>query len=211
MRTTTARQFQNTNQSSRIEFTNQAQESRVFPAQHIALQGWKEIATELNRSVRTVQRWERTLGLPIHRLGNGSSCPVFAFKDELQRWLHAQAAEDLNGNGVNSISLAPHEVPPVDGRKAPATLIPKGRSVPTVPPLTSEPEIIKALNAFFALQGEQLETHSCGNCYSPTRFLVGHFWLYGTDKTWQVSVPFCPNCDSAVRALLPSSGPQRIT
>ena len=32
------------------------------------LQGWKEIATHLNKSVRAVQRWEQELGLPVHRL-----------------------------------------------------------------------------------------------------------------------------------------------
>lgn len=49
--------------------------------------GWKEIASELNRSVRTVQRWEQELRLPVHRFGTGSAAPVFAFVDELQSWL----------------------------------------------------------------------------------------------------------------------------
>jgi len=35
------------------------------------LSGWKEIACHLGRGVRTVQRYERELGLPIRRpLGN---------------------------------------------------------------------------------------------------------------------------------------------
>jgi hypothetical protein len=33
------------------------------------LNGWNEIATFLGKGVRTVQRWEREYGLPIHRLG----------------------------------------------------------------------------------------------------------------------------------------------
>ena len=52
-----------------------------------ALQGWKAIGAALDRGIRTVQRWERTLGLPVHRLGEGPSCPVFAFQDELELWL----------------------------------------------------------------------------------------------------------------------------
>ena len=51
------------------------------------LNGWKEISSELNPSVRTVQRWERELQLPIHRLRDGHAVPVFAFKEELQLWL----------------------------------------------------------------------------------------------------------------------------
>jgi CheY-like chemotaxis protein len=57
------------------------------------LQGWKEIASELGRSVRTVQRWERTLGLPVRR-GKDARAEVFVFKDELQLWLLEVAAKD---------------------------------------------------------------------------------------------------------------------
>ena len=32
------------------------------------LNGWKEIAAFLGKGVRTVQRWEREQGLPVHRL-----------------------------------------------------------------------------------------------------------------------------------------------
>jgi hypothetical protein len=63
----------------------------VEHATHTALQSWKEIASELNRGVRTVQRWERKLGLPVRRVGKGPRGPVLAFKDELQRWLRDNA------------------------------------------------------------------------------------------------------------------------
>jgi len=32
------------------------------------LESWKEVAFYLNRSVRTVRRWEEKEGLPVHRL-----------------------------------------------------------------------------------------------------------------------------------------------
>src|SRR3954463_10845884 len=35
------------------------------------LDSWKEIAAYLRRGVRTVQRWERDEGLPVHRLAHG--------------------------------------------------------------------------------------------------------------------------------------------
>ena len=57
------------------------------------LHGWKEIALELERSVRTVQRWERTLGLPVRR-GKDARAEVFVLKGELQLWLRKIAAKD---------------------------------------------------------------------------------------------------------------------
>jgi len=42
------------------------------------LNSWKEIATYLSRGVRTVQRWERELKLPVHRIGKGKRSPVYA-------------------------------------------------------------------------------------------------------------------------------------
>ena len=44
------------------------------------LNGWKEIAGFLGKGVRTVQRWERELGLPVHRLGREGGEIVFAFR-----------------------------------------------------------------------------------------------------------------------------------
>jgi hypothetical protein len=53
------------------------------------LNSWKEIAVFLQRGVRTTQRWERTRGLPVHRIGTGSKAPVIAFPGEIQDWLRA--------------------------------------------------------------------------------------------------------------------------
>ena len=51
------------------------------------LNSWKEIAAYLERSVRTVQRWERDLRMPIHRIGKGKRAPVYASVRELKFWL----------------------------------------------------------------------------------------------------------------------------
>ena len=67
---------------------------------HATVNGWKAISSELDRSVRTVQRWERELRLPIHRLGNGPRSPVFAFEEELHLWLCEIAGEDLSRQSV---------------------------------------------------------------------------------------------------------------
>ncbi|HEV2348980.1 MAG TPA: hypothetical protein VG028_03940 [Terriglobia bacterium] len=50
------------------------------------LESWKEIATYLKREVRTVQRWEKEEGLPIHRQMHKSLGTVYAFKSELDGW-----------------------------------------------------------------------------------------------------------------------------
>ena len=52
------------------------------------LDSWKEIASFFDRDERTVHRWEKELGLPIHRLP-GAKGRVYAYTDELEAWLAA--------------------------------------------------------------------------------------------------------------------------
>jgi hypothetical protein len=51
------------------------------------LNGWKEISHHIRRSVRTVQRWEARLGLPVYRPALKDRSAVVAFSDELDRWI----------------------------------------------------------------------------------------------------------------------------
>jgi hypothetical protein len=50
------------------------------------LESWKEIATYLNRGVRTVQRWEQTEALPVHRHRHDKRGTVYAFRHEIDAW-----------------------------------------------------------------------------------------------------------------------------
>jgi len=50
------------------------------------LNGWKEIATFLGKGVRTAQRWESELDLPVHRVGRDGGEIVVAFKSEISAW-----------------------------------------------------------------------------------------------------------------------------
>ena len=50
------------------------------------LDSWKEIASFLGRGIRTVQRWEREEGLPVHRLAHAQRGSVFADAKELSAW-----------------------------------------------------------------------------------------------------------------------------
>ena len=50
------------------------------------LDSWKEIAAYLGRGIRTVQRWEREEGLPVHRLAHEKRGSIYARKEELAAW-----------------------------------------------------------------------------------------------------------------------------
>jgi hypothetical protein len=50
------------------------------------LHGWTQISAHLQRGVRTVQRWEMDLGMPVHRPKPGRRRSVMAFFDELAQW-----------------------------------------------------------------------------------------------------------------------------
>jgi TolB-like protein/Flp pilus assembly protein TadD len=56
------------------------------PGKERRLESWGEIASYLRREIRTVQRWEDKLGLPIHRLPVGKISSVYAYPSELDRW-----------------------------------------------------------------------------------------------------------------------------
>lgn len=71
------------------EMTSPAIHCAPFPMSdtgRVRLASWKEIAAYLHREVRTVIRWEKERGLPVHRVPGGAGGSVFAFSDELDRW-----------------------------------------------------------------------------------------------------------------------------
>ena len=119
------------------------------------LDGWKEIAAYLAKSVRTVQRWEKELGLPIHRVGSGRGESVHALIEELERWREtpparnaeeeAEAAEPADqappevstpaAPGAQPVPEPPH-VPPPETRSGRS---PRGRPVTFREWLTATP------------------------------------------------------------------------
>ena len=71
------------------------------------LDSWKEISRYLNRDIRTLQRWERTKGLPVRRMPGGDKPGVYAVKSELDRWRRSR------GIHVASVEeAAPASAPP---------------------------------------------------------------------------------------------------
>jgi hypothetical protein len=54
------------------------------------LSGWKAIASYLGKSIRTVQRWEREMELPIRRLEGPKGEVIFAFVAEIDQWMESR-------------------------------------------------------------------------------------------------------------------------
>ena len=50
------------------------------------LESWKEIAAYMRRDVKTVQRWEKREGMPVHRHLHDKMGSVYAFRTELDAW-----------------------------------------------------------------------------------------------------------------------------
>jgi hypothetical protein len=64
------------------------------------LHSWKEIATYLGCGIRTVQRYELNLRLPVRRVAGRSKSSVLALKSDLNTWLqnsHIRSAERVTG------------------------------------------------------------------------------------------------------------------
>lgn len=69
------------------------------------LNSWKEIAAYLGRAIRTVQRWEHDLNLPVHRPSGRERSAVLAFPRELDEWL-ARTPLHHDGNGSDAANIA---------------------------------------------------------------------------------------------------------
>ena len=85
------------------------------------LNGWKEIAAYLGKSVRSVQRWEATLGLPIHRIRTPDGQIVYSDREEIDDWrrrLESQpVAEPEDPGDPETLPEVPAR--PLDDRRRP--------------------------------------------------------------------------------------------
>ena len=76
------------------------------PEVEVRLDSWKEIGAYLKRGTRTLQRWEREKGLPVHRLRADKLGSVFAFKTELDAWWSARGAQVAAGPSIAVLPFA---------------------------------------------------------------------------------------------------------
>ncbi|GMR11869.1 MAG: hypothetical protein BMS9Abin29_0054 [Gemmatimonadota bacterium] len=70
------------------------------------LRSWKQIARYLDRNVRTVMRWEKTYGMPVHRIpGEKKGRSVFGLTGELDAWMMER---DLPEDDSAAPAVFPH-------------------------------------------------------------------------------------------------------
>lgn len=73
------------------------------------LSSWKEIAQFFGKGVRTVQRWEKTLDLPIRRPPGAPSNVVLARTSDLEEWMHRgpgrRAESEMSTGIVESVGV----------------------------------------------------------------------------------------------------------
>jgi len=72
---------------------------------------WKEIASYLNRSEKTVRRWEEREGLPVHRLLHEKRGSVYAYTDELDAWWKSRKSQDEASTELLELHDPEHDIP----------------------------------------------------------------------------------------------------
>ena len=80
-------------------------------AERRILNSWKEIAGYLGRGVRTVQRWEVQLGLPVHRPAGKDHSAVLAFSSELDEWLNSRPVRQVMHPDLKLVLSSNRELP----------------------------------------------------------------------------------------------------
>ena len=87
------------------------------------LDSWKEISAYLRRTVRTVQRWEQSGNLPVHRIAHEKRSTVYAYRSELDDWWRSRQATKsgrLIANKAEEWAPPPQPAPAIPIRMAPS-------------------------------------------------------------------------------------------
>jgi tetratricopeptide (TPR) repeat protein len=119
------------------------------------IDSWKEIAAFFGRDERTVKRWEKERGLPVHRLP-GERGGVFAWSHELTRWLNSTSA--ANGSpdaesaaptptSASTPATAPQPSPEPRPETQPATRPETAATAPSRPSIFSIVALVLAVLA----------------------------------------------------------------
>jgi hypothetical protein len=83
------------------------------------LSSWKEIAGYLGKGVRTVQRWERELGLPVRRPRGHKSRIILAYPEELKSWAMPRSSHwEASPYGDVAVAPAKDQAGPAPGLAA---------------------------------------------------------------------------------------------
>jgi hypothetical protein len=74
------------------------------------LSGWKDIANYLGKGVRTVQRYELELGLPVRRPSGKAKGSVIATQSEIDAWVAACRLSERSHTSPSSSTLSAYGV-----------------------------------------------------------------------------------------------------
>jgi hypothetical protein len=66
------------------------------------LSGWKDIANYLGKGIRTVQRYEGDLRLPVRRPAGRARGSVVATKEEIDSWIAASPIRERSKSGTDT-------------------------------------------------------------------------------------------------------------
>jgi TolB-like protein/Tfp pilus assembly protein PilF len=148
------------------------------------LEGWKAIADHLNKTERTVQRWEKSKALPVRRLKAGSpeeQGRVFAYKTELDAWWNEMLARpDVNVDPLSDAEVLPAKPIVFTDLQDQHTPSPKPR------PTYREILLWLALLVAIVLFARLLVLRNLGTAPRPRVTLaVRPFKTLGDDSSWQ--------------------------
>lgn len=160
--------------------SNESNKGEVIASLGERLDSWKSIAAYLGREVRTVQRWEKTENLPIHRHQHAKLGSVYAYTAELEEWQNSRRI-----TAPKEEAVAPEQEAAVEPAPAP---IPAALSF-------SPKQVIAVVGAccLLGLLGFlALGRRSAPTIYDPLPLT--------TDEGWQSSPSFSPDGSSLVYA-----------
>ncbi len=116
------------------------------------LNSWKEVAQYVGRSPRTIQRWERDLGFPVHRPAGRLRSSVLALPTEIDDWI--KGTPTLRPPAVRS--LAPSSVP-ADAQTTPAD------AQPLLLCIADDRQSLRVRKAFLEAHGYRVLTANAGS------------------------------------------------
>ena len=153
------------------------------PKDEPRLESWGEIASYLRREIRTVQRWEKYQGLPVHRLVIGKLGSVYAYRSELDKWYRerqpavetGQEDDEKPENG----EVASHAAVPTDPeqKQAPKEATNSGELPPPRPPRFTRLHITIALATLLVLAAVTPAVYFFRGGHSPIRSASGKIRL----------------------------------
>ena len=125
------------------------------------LSSWKEIAHFFGKGVRTVQRWEKTLDLPIHRPPGAPSNVVLARTSDLEEWMHGGHANRAAVEHDEDSTTAAAMTDALASLEREVTLLAQTIGVPSseVHMVTSPVERVAALTSTLGQVNERLSTN----------------------------------------------------